>query len=104
MTQLIPTLSEGTTYRRLAFVLSAMPLGLVWFVALVTAWSLCIGLIVTPLVIPVAIALAYITRGFASVEAELARGLLGARLGPPGRQPAGPGFRRWFRALFGPGF
>jgi signal transduction histidine kinase len=104
MTQIVRMLSEGATYRRLAFVLSAMPLGLVWFVALVTAWSLCIGLIVTPLVIPVAITLAYMTRGFAAVEAELARGLLGLSLGAPGRQPAGPGFRRWFRALFGPGF
>ena len=81
-----------------------MPLGLVWFVALVTTWSLCIGLAVTPLVIPVLIALGYMTRGFAAVESELARGLLGVESRPPVRQQAGRGFRNWLRGLFGGGF
>ena len=43
------TLADGRTYRRLAYLLSALPLGQVWFVALVTAWSLCVGLAITPL-------------------------------------------------------
>jgi signal transduction histidine kinase len=97
-------LRDQATYRRLAYVLSAMPLGLVWFVALVTTWSLCIGLAITPLVIPVLIVLGYMTRGFAAVESELARALLGVEAGPPVRQSAGRGFRNWLRGLFGGGF
>src|SRR5581483_8092834 len=70
---MLQRLLDAITYRRLLFLLSAMPLGLVWFVALVTVWSLCLGFVVTPLVIPMALALALMTRGFAAVEAELAR-------------------------------
>ena len=36
------------TYRRLAYLLLGLPLGLIWFTALVALWSLCVGLIVTP--------------------------------------------------------
>jgi signal transduction histidine kinase len=97
-------LTDQATYRRLAYVLTAMPLGLVWFVALVTTWSLCIGLAVTPLVIPVLIALGYMTRGFAAVESELARALLGVEATPPVRQRSGRGFRNWLRGLFWGGF
>src|SRR5260370_29828952 len=104
MTSVTRMLTDAATYRRLAYVLSAMPLGPVWFVALVTTWSLCIGLAITPLVIPVLIALAYMTRGFAAVEAELVRALLGVEARVPGRQPAGRGFRNWLRGLFGGGF
>ncbi len=97
-------LADTATYRQLGYLLSAMPLGLVWFVALVTVWSLCLGLVVTPLCIPLAIGLAYMTRGFAAVEAELARSLLEI----DARAPSGPepGGRFWarFRALFGAPF
>ena len=37
-------LADAGTYRHLGYLLSGMPLGLVWFVALVTVWSLCLGL------------------------------------------------------------
>lgn len=104
MDALTQRLRERATYRRLIFLLSAMPLGLVWFVALVTVWSLCVGLLVTPLGILVALGLAVMTRGFAAVEAELARSLLGAPAAAPPPPPSAGRFWVRFRARFGLGF
>ena len=53
-----------------------------------TVRSLCVGLLVTPLGILVALGLAVMTRGFAaSLEAELARSLLGAPAAAPPPPP-----------------
>src|SRR6516165_2448524 len=98
------TLVDPATYRRLVYLLSALVLGPTWFVALVTAWSLGLGLIITPFVIPVALLLAFMTRGFAAVEAELARSLLDVEAHAPAGEPARPGFWAWFRAQFTGGF
>ena len=97
-------LVDQATYRRLVYLLSAVPLGLVWFVALVTGWSLCLGLLITPFVIPLLIGLSFMTRGFAAVEADIARSLLDvdARALPGSR--SGAGFWAWFRGLFPEGF
>ena len=107
MSPLVATLRDPVTYRRLTYLLVGMPLGLIWFVALITAWSMCLGLIVTPLVIPLLFVIAFMTRGFAAVEAELARALLGVdarapALGAPVHGPAG--FWARLRALFGADF
>ena len=62
------------------------------------------GLVITPFVIPVLIALAFMTRGFAAVEAELARSLLAVDARAPAARPARPGFWGWLRGQFGGGF
>ena len=41
-------LTDERTYRRVLFLLSAIPLGPAWFVTLVTVWSLCLGFMITP--------------------------------------------------------
>jgi signal transduction histidine kinase len=97
-------LRDARTYRRLIYVLSAIPLGLVWFVSLVTVWSLCLGLLVTPLVIPLLIGLAFMTRGFGALEAQIARALLDVDAYGPSAPPSGAGFWRWLRGLFGAAF
>ena len=51
-------LVDPVTYRRLFYLLSALVLGPVWFTTLITIWSLCLGLAITPLVIPMLILLA----------------------------------------------
>jgi signal transduction histidine kinase len=99
-----PTLADPATYRRLIYLLLGLPLGLAWFVALVTVWSLCLGLVVTPFVIPLLIALAAITRGFAAVEAEIARSLLSVDARAPTVTPTRRGFWAGFRAMFDGGF
>jgi signal transduction histidine kinase len=96
-------LMDGATYRRLAYLLSAFPLGHVWFIALVTAWSLCLGLLITPLVIPLLIGVTVMTRAFAGVEAAIAGALLDVEVHVPA--PAREE-RFWarFRARFGASF
>ena len=98
------TLADPATSRGLIYLLSGIPLGLAWFVALVTMWVLCLALLVTPLSIALAIALAFMTRGFAALEAELARSLLGADAHPPSAPPPGGGFWARLRAMFGASF
>jgi signal transduction histidine kinase len=97
-------LVDPATYRRLFFLLSALVLGPAWFATLVTVWSLCLGLSVTPLVIPMLILLAFITRGFAAIEAELARSLLDVDARAPASIQARPGFWGWLRGQFSGGF
>jgi signal transduction histidine kinase len=97
-------LLDPATYRRLFYVLSALLLGPAWFTALVTTWSLCLGLAVTPLVIPMLIVLAFMTRALAAIEAELARSLLDIDARAPAAAQSRPGFWGWLRGQFSPGF
>ena len=98
------TLTDPATYRRLVYLLLSLPLGVAWFVALVTVWSLTLGLLITPFVIPLAFGLAAMTRGFAAVESEMARSLLEVDISVPPPMPTHGGFWARFRALFGGGF
>ncbi len=104
MGTLVRTLADPVTYRRLAYLLLGAPLGLIWFVCLVTLWSLCFGLAITPLVIPVVLALALMTRGFAAVEVELASSLLEVDAHVPDISIAGGRLSVRLRHLFGGGF
>jgi signal transduction histidine kinase len=104
MASIRPTLSDPATYRRLVYLLLGLPLGVAWFVALVTVWSLSLGLIVTPLVIPLLIGLAAMTRGFGTIEAEIARALLDVDARAPVDTPSRGGFWARFRAMFGLSF
>jgi signal transduction histidine kinase len=97
-------LRDGDTYRRLLYLLSALPLGHVWLIALVAGWSLCLAFAITPLVIVLLIALAAMTRGFAAVEAAIATPLLGVEVAGPPFPPWSGGFWRFFRATLGAGF
>jgi hypothetical protein len=104
MRALLHTLVDPVTYRRGAYLLVGAPLGLVWFVALITLWSLCLALAITPLAIPMLLALALATQAFARVEAAIAGALLGtATKGPTFARPRG-GIRAWLRQLFGSWF
>ncbi len=97
-------LSDAATYRRLVYLVLAVLLGPIWFTALVTVWALCVGLAITPFVIPVLIVLIFMTRGFAAVEAELARSLLDVDARTPVARPTHPGFWGWLRGQFDGGF
>lgn len=98
------TLGDPATYRELLYLLSAIPLGTAWFVALVTVWSLCLGLLITPFVIPLLFALAFMTRALATVEAELSRSLLDADVRAPAMSRAPGGFWARLKAMFGAEF
>ncbi len=73
-------LMEGRAPRALAFLVAGIPLGIAWFVLLVTGWSLGLGLLITLLGIPVLLVLGVAVRGAAALERMLADALLGTRL------------------------
>ncbi len=104
MEVIVRTLVDPATYKRLAYLLTALVVAPVWFSALVAVWSVCAGLIVTPFVIPAVIVLAYMTRGFAALEAALARDLLHVAADAPAPVPSRRGFWGWLRAQFRPSF
>jgi signal transduction histidine kinase len=104
MSRLARTLLDPVTYRRLIFILLGLPLGIGWFVTLVTLWSLCAGLFMTPVIVPLAFALAFTTRALTAVEGALARTLLGVDSRPPSFGVSGRGFLRRLRSLFGEEF
>ncbi len=87
---------NASTGREAAFLLSALPLGIVWLAALVTAWSVTLGIAFTPLVVPALIGVGLLVRGCGAVEAALGRTLLGAPVGgAPGRPAKGLLRRAW---------
>jgi signal transduction histidine kinase len=76
MTKLLSPFVEGRTYRRLAYLLSAVPFAVLWFGLLLGGW-LAAGLSsVTPLFVPVLLGLRAASSGAARLEAGLARRLL----------------------------
>ncbi len=104
MSTLVRTLNDRVTYRRLAYLLLGLPFATAWFAALMALWNITLGVLVTPLVIPAAIALAYGTRWMASVEAGVTHALLGIDARVPAISIAGSSWRVRARNLFGPGF
>ncbi|MGH3025252.1 MAG: sensor domain-containing protein, partial [Gaiellaceae bacterium] len=67
---------EPRTYRRLLFLLTAVPLAPVWFALLLAGWLLVGLTAITPAVIPVLMAFRSLTWLAARVEAALAHALL----------------------------
>jgi signal transduction histidine kinase len=71
------------TWGEAIFLVSAIPLGTLWFTILVTGWSLALGLAITPFVIPLLLGFAMLIRACATADAALARRLLHVRVYPP---------------------
>src|SRR5262249_25814715 len=94
--RLTAALVAPRTFRSLAFLLSAIPLGVTGLAALIIGWTLGLGLIITLLGVPVLLGLAYACRGLATAERGIAQALLGVRV-PAGRRAASS--RGLFRRL-----
>lgn len=83
---------EKQTYRNLAYLSLTFPLGLVYFIFLVTGFSLGVGLVITLIGIPILAAMLAATWGLAAFERSLANALLDARIPATPFMPPGPGF------------
>ncbi len=83
-------------YAALEFLLSALPLGIVWLTMLLIGWTLAVSLVITPLVVPVLMAIGFAVRAGAAVEAALSRALLHVDVRPR-YPPSSRGF--WARAF-----
>ncbi len=96
MRNLIRPFTDTATYKQLGFLASSLPLAAVWLAVLIVVWTVTVCLAITPLVVPTLIGLALVVRGCATVEAALARALLGAELHlPPARTARGFWARAW---------
>ena len=71
------------TYRNLLYLALAFPLGIAYFVVLVTGFSLGVGLAVTLVGIPVLLATFWLVRALSLVERRLATTLLGVEIPDP---------------------
>src|SRR3954447_3860829 len=89
-------LRDARTYKRLAYIVVALPLATLYFSVLVTGLSAGVGAAVTLLGIPVLIATMFAWRWMAALERALARSLLGEDLPPPYRPLPPTG---WWRRL-----
>jgi Putative sensor len=82
-TELDPVLGvvvNPQTYLNLAYLLLAFPLGLFYFIFLVTGFSLGVGLAVLWIGIPLLIAVLMLSRVFANLERQLTSKLLGINI------------------------
>jgi signal transduction histidine kinase len=95
ITRPLAPLSDGSTYRTLLFLVTALPLGGIALGVLIAGWALTASLAITPAVVVVLVAFRLLVWALARVESALARELLGVATSPPG-SPASRGF--WRRA------
>ena len=91
---------EGRSYLNLLYLWLAFPLGLAYFILLVTGFSVGIGLTIIWIGLAILFLLMLAVWGLEGLERVLAIGLLGAAV--PERLPAsgGFGFRPWVKAVF----
>lgn len=91
---------EGRSYLNLLYLWLAFPLGVAYFVLLVTGFSVGIGLTIIWIGLGILFVLMLAIWGLEGMERVLAVGLLGAAV--PERLPAAParGFRAWVREVF----
>jgi signal transduction histidine kinase len=91
-------LSFTRSLRALAFLITAVPMGILGAAVLLVGWTLTPLLAITPAVVPVLIGFRAAVGWLARVEGVLARSLLGVPVRPPASTPARRG-GYWGRAL-----
>jgi signal transduction histidine kinase len=98
----LSAVTDRDTYRGLLFLSTALPLGMLWFTALIAGSALAIALAITPLVVVVVIALGAFVELAARAESGTVRELLAVPsypASPPGGAGAGLGPLRRARAV-----
>ena len=92
MTGALRPFADGATYRRLLYLVTAIPLGALGGAVLIAGWSLVAGLAITPAVVPALLGFRAAVGLLARAEAALAAGLLGSSARPGRWRSGGRGF------------
>jgi hypothetical protein len=93
--------TDGQTYLNLLYLLLGFPLGIVYFIFLVTGLSMGIGLLIVFVGIPILIAVLLGCRGLGAFERLLSRTMLHLSIpSPPPVPPSEPGVLGTLKALF----
>jgi signal transduction histidine kinase len=87
-------LADIQTYRTLLFLVTGIPLGVLWLGVLIAGWTLTVALAITPLVIVVLLGFSAATVLAGQAERAIARDLLGAPGGPLRRAARATGYWR----------
>jgi signal transduction histidine kinase len=87
-------LADIQTYRTLLFLVTGIPLGVLWLGVLIAGWTLTVALAITPLVIVVLLGFSAATALARQAERAIARDLLGAPGGPLRRAARATGYWR----------
>jgi Putative sensor len=81
MRRIFGVVGQPQSYRNIGYLLLGLPLGTIWFTALVSGVSVGISMLVVALLgIPMLLGVWYLTRWFANVERSTANALLGQNL------------------------
>ena len=78
------------TYRNIAYLALAFPLGLLYFVFLSVGLSVGVALVITVIGVPVLLVVLAVATGLATVERKLTALLLGVDIAPPAESPLSP--------------
>ena len=73
-------IGKGQTYANMFYLLAAFPLGLIYFVFIITGISLGLGLFITWFGIPILLGIMYVWIGFAHFERRMSSALLGVKI------------------------
>src|SRR5271154_6650335 len=92
--------TSAQTYLNLAYLLLAFPLGIAYFVFLITGLSLAGGLLIIFVGVPILIGVFLGCLGLGAFERVMARGMLHVSIPPPPTVPRGPGLFAKLKALF----
>jgi hypothetical protein len=92
-------IAKPESYLSIIYLLLAFPLGIFYFVFLVTGLSLGLGLVVIMVGIPILAGVLAASYGMAAFEREMAIGMLKIDIPPMQREKAPPGFWAKFKAL-----
>jgi signal transduction histidine kinase len=87
------------TFKDFLFLIAGLPAAAVWFGLLLAGWLAAALLAVTPLLVPVLVAVRWTTRGLALGEAALARELLGVEVRVQPSAPTGHGYLNRIRGV-----
>lgn len=92
--------TDGQTYLNLLYLLLGFPLGIAYFIILISGLSLGLSLLVVYIGIPILIGILFAGFGLGAFERLLARTMLDVPIAAPPRAPAGPGLLGQLKALF----
>jgi signal transduction histidine kinase len=102
--RLLAPFGRGDTYRAALYHGAQLLLGVVGFILLIVGWTITLVLAITPLVVPLLIALRIGVGALAEAQAATARALLGTSTRPPVTSPGHGFWGSGFAALRDPAF
>jgi len=88
-------ITRSTTWKSVGYLLLSFPLGIFYFVFLVTGFSLGFGLLITLMGIPILVGMIAASYGLGEFEREVSNQLLPIPTGSPSLKDSGRSSKNW---------